>query len=820
MNISIIKQVRRAVLLLSLCVVSTNIFSQGLTSQLTPNEVDNFKGQARYLVRFLEGALNDLASPDMLPKEKQTIINETFLKFFRDDKVQVEDDLDDNRKIIINKNIQAYLKDVDFFFKKAVFEFAVEDVDLLENKQKGFLYIKVKTTRILKATTIANEEINSTKTRFIEININPDTKDMKIASIYSIKITEEEELREWWRSLSNTWRLVFKKGYSPGDTITYDELQQFVNLEEINISNNPKIMHIKPLGRLRRLKKVRLNKTSVKELEPLRNLLYIETLECSNTKVLDISSLKYLATLKELDISSTAVKNIKPLAELSLLRKVDINHTPIKDISVLSNKKKLQSMDCSYTYVQNLNAIAKLPSLNSLQCAGTQITSITPLVTLTSLEYFNCQKTNINSLNAIKKLPKLKKLYCAETRISENEINTFIIEHPECLVVYKSKALSEWWRNLDKTWKLKFMQYQKIGNNPTKEQLHKLINIKHIDVSGSGITDLKPLNILMYLKEVNCSNTTISDLSPLKNLVYLEILNCSGTKVSNLMPLSGSSNLRVLNVSGTQVSDLAPVAGLKLIEVINSTSSPVLTVKPFEKSNSIRKLYLDNTKVKKMEIELLRTKRPNCFVVYQTLELQEWWDNLSKGWQKLFSEYIKTGKKPNAEQLQQIANLQKISIIENLVISDLKPLIELKYLKELNISGANITSLVPLINHSQLEVLICSNCRIRSLIPLSELSKLKVLECENTPLRSIKGIENNTMLQKLSFSGSKVRLLSPVKGLKKLQYLDCSNTNVYFLSAIKEHKELSNLKCFNTHLLKMIVTKYEDEHKKCEVRYY
>ena len=68
------------------------------------------------VVAFFELLLNTLGSNSTSARDKEIVITESYAKIFRDDKVQVEDDLDENRSVITNKDIVAYLKDVDFFF--------------------------------------------------------------------------------------------------------------------------------------------------------------------------------------------------------------------------------------------------------------------------------------------------------------------------------------------------------------------------------------------------------------------------------------------------------------------------------------------------------------------------------------------------------------------------------------------------------------------------------------------------------------------------------------------------------------------------------
>ncbi len=56
-----------------------------------------------------------LAASRRRPADKDVLVTQSYTKIFRDPKVQVEDDLDEGRKTITNKDVQAYLKDVDFF---------------------------------------------------------------------------------------------------------------------------------------------------------------------------------------------------------------------------------------------------------------------------------------------------------------------------------------------------------------------------------------------------------------------------------------------------------------------------------------------------------------------------------------------------------------------------------------------------------------------------------------------------------------------------------------------------------------------------------
>ncbi len=166
----------------------------------TRKKVENYREQIRRLVGFLEFSLNSLGSSETTTKEKEIIINESFLKAFLNEKVQIEDDLDENREILTYKDVQAYLKDVDFFFKQATFKIDVQDIQELTNDQ-GMPYFKVTANRNLQAVTVDDKVVNNNKTRYIEINLDENEQVLKIASIYTTRLNEAAEMIAWWNNM-------------------------------------------------------------------------------------------------------------------------------------------------------------------------------------------------------------------------------------------------------------------------------------------------------------------------------------------------------------------------------------------------------------------------------------------------------------------------------------------------------------------------------------------------------------------------------------------------------------------------------------------
>jgi hypothetical protein len=176
---------------------------------LTAAQITEYEEQAKQLVSFVEYSFNTLGDPATSARDKDVIINQSYLKAFEDEEVQIEDDLVEDRSVITNKNVQAYLKDIDFFFKNIKFTFNI--IEVSHNiREDGQLYFNVTTNRHLQGITVDEKIVNADQKRYFEINLNPVERDLKIASIYTTKISEREELTNWWRDLPYVWQSMFR----------------------------------------------------------------------------------------------------------------------------------------------------------------------------------------------------------------------------------------------------------------------------------------------------------------------------------------------------------------------------------------------------------------------------------------------------------------------------------------------------------------------------------------------------------------------------------------------------------------------------------
>lgn len=835
----------------------------GQAQKLPKADMDRYESEIRTMMNYLEETLNFLGDSTATPMEKEIIFTESWSKIFIDDKVQVEDDLDANRNTPINKDVQAYLKDIDFFFKNANFKFDLQSI-ADNTRDDGTIYFKVTMTRRLIAKTINDEDVDNIKNRFVEVNLDRQNSSLKIASIYTTKINEKEALRNWWNSLSMNWKnrlgqdlylydsvplssvgLIssadFMASYPVVDPITgetelkdkffkteddMNELDRKLKLvtlkQSIDISGIREIINVDPLSELSDLVNLDISGTSIDDISPLRNANKLKVLRANSTLIDDISSLKYCITLEELELGNTAISDISVFSSLRNLKKLDLSNTPTSQINNLKNCPNLTSLNLSGCYITNLSALQDLEQLNYLDISNTLVSDLTPISNLKELHSLNisgssivnlqvlgqmenlrelyCSNTNVSDLSPLKNNRRLSKIYCDHSLIDDVKANEFSRSNPFTLVIYDTEALINWWNTLPMYWKAVFSKQIQINTEPTTEQLHQIISMQELNLNDNTyIQNLMPVSRLTNLRKLYLAHTEISNLLSLNSLTNLEVLDIEGTYISSIEPLQHMTNLKQLNITETQVDDLEPLMNNNNIEVINA----------------------DNTKINKDKVITLKEKQRQVTVVYQTDELENWWIGLDDIWKAILKNEISTySESLSPIELQKIIDLQEITIGPEYPIASLLPLSDFYWLERLTINNQSVRDLTPLTNKLYLKELNIQNNPINSMSPIENCAMLELLNIENTQIKDLAPLSKMTNLITLNASGTSIKSLKPLQNLPKLENLFINNTDVKSLSPLESISSLKQLKVYNTKVKSRDIEKLQQKRLDLNIIYY
>ena len=834
------------------------------TGGLTKEELAIYEVEIHKMVNYLQETLNFIGDPTQTAQEKEIIFSQTYAKIFQDDKVQIEDDLDTKRNTNLSKDVQAYLKDIDFFFQYATFTFDVQSVANLV-KENGETYFKVTMNRQLSGLTVTNDTINEVKIRYMEVNFDKKNNELKIASMYTTKVNERESLRYWWNSMPSPWKNYFGKELRINDTIPlhaiiqvnesdfiyfypitsvidgdtivsdwkeivmqngldefYAKLKGLVMMQNVDVSNIRTITTLEPLGELSELSVLNISGTNVNDLSPLRNANKLKVLKASDTRIEDLTPLKYDIMLEELDVAYTDVNNIDVTAILNKLVKLNIGHTQVNNLKPLENCPNLEYLSIEGCPIDNIQLIGGLEKLTRLNLSGTPVRDLTPIQNLTSLQSLNISNTSINNLNVLGAMENLKELYCSNTaindltplknhhhlskvycdntRVTVNQASEFSKENPFTLVIYDTNALSEWWNSLPIYWTAVFAKQNNIEGTPTTEQLHKVINMTDLDISGNQyIQNLIPVGRLTNLVNLNIANTEITDLGALAGMAYLENLNLSHTFVKSLEPLAQTRSLKILNISNTPINDLEPLVNNDHLEVV----------------------WADESGIGNERAILLKTAQPNVTVVYQTGGLRNWWNMLDASWQSLLkAQIVCTNYDPSDLELQQIQDITDFKVEHENQIQNLDPLWYFHWLESINIANQGIRNIEPIANKKYLKELQLQNNPINDLEPLVNDTLITVLNIENTQVSDLSKLEKMKHLHTLNASGTSVKSLKPLAKLTELEELLINNTSVNNITPIENIPSLKLLKIYNTKINRRKVEKLQQKRFDLNIVYY
>lgn len=788
----------------------------------TKEQINEFSGKVEDQVRFLEYLLNTVGSNETSPRDKDVIIRESYLKIFRDEKVQVEDDLLLDRKVVTNKDVTAYLKDIEFFYKNVEFKFKIREVKPAQ-KDNGEVFFLASLDRTISATSLSGEKITNTKPRFVEVNLNEKSQELKIVSVYTTKVSRDEELTAWWQSLDAPWKSYFlnRFGLTLVDSANLEWFYRFVSVDSLDISGNKQIKTLNPLSELRDLKVVNISNTNITDLSPISNITFLESLDISNTPTSDIQFIKYSDRLKHLDVSNTNINDISQLLNLKSLISLKVEKTPILSFGVLNefvnliqldltesgfnnaeNIKSLTQLEALYlgrNYMINFSSLSSLTSLKSLNLAQTNIQDLSPIKSLENLELLDLTGSEVADITPLENLLKLKKIAADETKISPLAADNFVRKNPDILLIHHVKDLESWWSTLSTEWKSAIKR-----NNPSITNDSPSIEI---------------LTQTVTLTELNLDSTQIDNLKPIIRFVNLSKLNFSNNPISDLLPLSEVKTLVHLVGKNTQVSDISILKENELLKSINLENSPVSSISALTDLANLTYLNVDKTDFDQLEIPDFLIQRPNINVIYRTEELMSWWRNLDSQWIDLFRKQATLPENPTSEQLHVLTASSEQSY-RSVYILDLTPISVFVNLRSLELFDAPIASVAPLSAMSLLTKLKLSQVPVIDFLPLSGLILLEELDISNTGIEVLTPISNLRNLKKLNISGTNLKTLKGLENLSALEELDVASTNLRSLKPIDGLQNLKKLSCFNTNLSSRAVDSFKSSHPNCEVRFY
>ena len=502
------------------------------------------------------------------------------------------------------------------------------------------------------------------------------------------------------------------------------DLEYMVNLEYLNLNDNPGITDLSPLADLPYLQDLMLRGTSVTDLSPLEGMTELRQLQFGDSAWDTAVDLTPLATLTNLDYLSLPANmpptDLSPLGELTNLTGLSFdgnnsgNSGWITDLSWLSGLSKIDQLYLPVGELTSLEGLEGATGLTELNLSGAMyLTDLSPLEGLTNLQRLYLYSSgNAGGVVA-------KDLSCLSNLTQLAEIN---------LQVNGLESL----KGIENLTRLTSLRLYNSGN-----------------YDAATLQDISALQNLTNLKELQLYVAAdVQDFSALSGLTGLTNLNLYGNFIcSDLSFLSGMTELRELYFSGDsqniRMKDLTALQNLTKLQILHLSVGALESLHGLENLTNLTEVYLtgndaaftDTTPLQ--NLAKVRTLRlPN-----RGYDVETYCDLSGLAGMTSLQEFTFSGKIQSLEPLAGLTALKTLDINDqsndNEPALDLSPLASLKSVTDLNLStsrgGADLTAIGQMTGLRTAYVNIGRyNNPVRDLSPLANLPNLTSLTVNNT----------------------------------------------------------------------------------------
>lgn len=154
------------------------------------------------------------------------------------------------------------------------------------------------------------------------------------------------------------------------------------------------------------------------------------------------------------------------------------------------------------------------------------------------------------------------------------------------------------WGDLDQSWRTLILDLT--GKEITSNR--ELQSIISLNLLGSGITDLTPLQYFPRLLKVIASGLRIKDFTPLGRLRQMKTLYLAKTPLTTLKPLEQLQALKELSIGNTLVTDISTLAKLQNLAALSLENLFIRDLSPLRELKKLKSLNLKKIKTTELSI--------------------------------------------------------------------------------------------------------------------------------------------------------------------------------------------------------------------------
>lgn len=465
-------------------------------------------------------------------------------------------------------------------------------------------------------------------------------------------------------------------------------------------------------GFLRSVHSLNLNGQGVRSLAPLGVLKHLTSLSLAGNEIDDLAPLAELNALTFLDVADNQVTNVVPLAPLTALTRLNLSDNRIADVRSLSALSLLTSLTLDGNAVLDLSPLQFLQALGDLSLARNGLTGemLEPLTALGALTRLDVSDNAIETFANLGDFPST-----VEIEISGNPI-----------------AVAEGGSFLD------LCIRDRDDPSPFGQTVRVLA-----DLHGGG-TCRSVSDALAATTTLDLSGKGISDVRPVGSLTHLTVLDLSDNAISDVTALSALSDLVDLDISENNVTDVRPLGRLSLTD-FDASGNPV-ALDDFLAGCVMRHHEAALTPAQAAEVAAL----------------------------------LAASGRENCEEANNALRQVQVADVSGRALTTLAYFPVMERLQSLDAASNDLTDLTPLASLPGLTRLWVQQNRLTSMQSVARLRHLESLVLDQNPLPNLQGIQSLAKLERVSFSSTGVRSVQPLESLPLLESATMRNLSLVY----------------------------------------
>lgn len=328
-----------------------------------------------------------------------------------------------------------------------------------------------------------------------------------------------------------------------------------------------------------------------------------EKRNCKKRSLKNIEFLRPLEFLNGLDLSDNEITDLSPIANFKFLEKLSLRSNKVEEFPNLKVLKTLRFLDLSQNKIKNISNLKEAKRLEYLNLSTNQISEIIEATALKELKFLAIGNNPITDFSKMSGLKKLKLLNIDSSPLINKSYGLAINARPILKNIFPIKEESEWaelilFGDNNRDQSIRSTQSTKYNQ---ELNLKDLSNIKVLSLANtlfSKIT-IKDLHELRYL---DLSNSKHLNSYPAK----IEFLNLKNSNVENISFINSLKNLNALDLSENQIDTSIILNRIESLETLRVQKCGLKSADLI--SNYPNLVYLDIDKNQLTSFEYSSTK--------------------------------------------------------------------------------------------------------------------------------------------------------------------------------------------------------------------